>query len=372
MTKENILFIISVLLSIIIITFSTYILLSKINKVEDTSNQQKENIEIAKEDENTPEVEENIEVKIPDTKTEFLYSAWIPSSDFDKGYESLEKNKDLIKEVNPVLYGVNNDGTLLNRQPAQEKLNDFLLFCSMQNIKVVPTIGSYDYKTMDTILQSDIYIQKHIEEIIKDIQKYNYDGIDIDYEKIRTSNKDGYLLFLTKLKSQLDEIDKTLSVTVFAKTRDSNTDTLYAQDWVEIGKIADIVKIMAYDYTLQTSTIPGPIGPTDWIKEVLEYSKGKIEPEKISLGIHLYGYLWKGEKASALTYSSVSSILSNTKIQKEYKEDIHEGYAQYTCSDGTKCILFYQTPEGIQERVKLAKENNLAGVTYWRLGNDPL
>ena len=377
MSKENILLIISVVLSIVIISFSVYILLTlQSKKTTDTSTAQ-QNIQ----QEEEVEIEEEIIVEEEEIITEeqeediqevdgvsFSQSAWIPSFDFENGFKSLKVRKDIIREVNPVLYGLNNDGTLLNRKPTEEALKNFLQYCKSEGIKVLPTVGSYDFRIMRSVMQSDLYIDRNVQEIINEIKKYGYDGIDIDYEKIRTSEREGYLAFLRKLKDELEKIDKELSVTVFAKTRDNTQDTLFAQDWVEIGKIADRVKIMAYDYTLQTSTIPGPIGPINWIEDVLTYANGKIPKEKTFLGIHLYAYLWKEEKASALTYSAVLNILKSVK--GGYNTEIGEGYAEYKCSDGSRCVLFYQTPEGVKERINIAKKHNLAGVSYWRLGGE--
>ncbi|PKN03019.1 hypothetical protein CVU76_03265 [Candidatus Dojkabacteria bacterium HGW-Dojkabacteria-1] len=366
MSKENILLIISVLLSIIIISFSVYIVLTlQSKKATNTNVEQQNTVQEEQEEEIKEEQEEDTEEV---EGISFSQSAWIPSFDFENGLKSLEARKDIIREVNPVLYGVNNDGTLLNRKPTEEALKNFLQYCELEGIKVLPTVGSYDFRIMGSVMQSDVYIDKHVQEIINEINKYGYDGIDIDYERIRTSERDGYLAFLRKLKTELEKINKELSVTVFAKTRDNTQDTLYAQDWIEIGKIADKVRIMAYDYTLQTSTIPGPIGPIDWIEEVLAYAEGKIPKEKTILGIHLYAYLWKEEKASALTYSAVLNILKNVK--GEHNAEIGEGYAEYKCSDGSRCILFYQTPEGVKERINIANKYNLAGVSYWRLGGE--
>ena len=313
---------------------------------------------------------EQEDVIVKEEPIPLLHSAWIPAWDFNNGYSSLENHKDLIKEVNPVFYGVNSDGTLLNRKPSEESVKKLLTLSNSEDIEVIPTIGSYDYKITDSLFQSDIYIQKHIAEILKEIDKYDFDGIDIDYEKIRTTQKEGYIKFLTDLKTELTKKEKLLSITVIAKTRDGSEDTLLVQDWKGIGNIADRIKIMTYDFTLQTSTKPGPIGPTNWIKEVIQYAKTNIPTEKISLGIHLYAYLWKDDEASALTQTSVEKILENTNIKREYKDDISEGYTQYVCSDNATCTLYYQTTQGIQERINIAKENNLLGVSYWRLGGE--
>ncbi len=366
MQKENILLIISVILSIAILGFSIYISIPK----NTTQNE-----DINTEEDSTPEPEELVnevvteeEQEIPETT--FTQSAWIPSWDFKKGFESLKLRKETITRVHPVLYSLNNNGTLMDRKPSESTLAEFLAYTKTENILVIPTVGSYDFKIMESVLNSEVYIEKSVNEIVEQVEKYNYDGIDIDYEKIKTANRVQYLSFLSKLSTKLKEKGKLLSVTVSAKTRDSSVDTLYAQDWIEINKVADSVNIMTYDYTLQSSTIPGPIGPLDWISDVIEYSKGKINPQKIFLGIHLYSYLWKEQKATALTYSSTTSILSNSKIERKYLEDFAEGYASYTCADGSKCILFYPTKEGVKERIEISRENKLAGVVYWRLGDD--
>ena len=366
MKKENLLLIISVLLAIFVLLFSIHSFTPK-KQLESETKQ-----EITKE--NTTPIEEETEILPevikPEIKKELVHSAWIPAWDFDNGFKSLERYKDQISSVNPVLYGVNSDGTLLNRKPSEESLKNFLTYCDVNSIEVLPTVGSYDYKIMGNVMSSEVYIDKQVAEIIKEIEKYDFDGIDIDFEKIKSTEKEGYLLFLKKLQEELHSKEKILSVTVIAKTRDSTIDTLAVQDFKVIGELADQVKIMTYDYTLQTSTIPGPIAPIDWIKEVISYASEYIPSEKISLGIHLYAYLWKGEKASALTYSSVQNLINNSKIPQEYKSDIAEGYSQYTCSDGATCTLYFQNKQGVAERVALAKESNLLGVSYWRLGSE--
>ncbi|MGI6423463.1 MAG: glycosyl hydrolase family 18 protein [Candidatus Dojkabacteria bacterium] len=363
MKKENTLLLISAILSVSILLLSFF--LSNKNKIkEDIPEIKKDtNIEQVKEEKkDPPQVVENV--------PSFLHSAWIPAWDFENGYSSLEKYKGDIGEINPVFYGVNSDGTLLNRKPSEQSVQKLLSFATKKYIEVIPTVGSYDFKVMRSLLQSEAYIEKHISEILKEVEKYNFDGVDIDYEKIYSSEKEGYFKFLTDLKTALHAKEKILSVTVVAKIRDGTQDTLAVQDWERIDKIADRIKIMTYDFTLQTSTTAGPIAPINWMEDVIEYAKERIDSKKISLGVHLYAYLWKDTKASALTETSVANILKNSNIQREYKKDIAEGYAQYKCSDGATCTLFYQTEEGVLERIKLAKESNLLGVSYWRLGKE--
>jgi spore germination protein len=364
MQKENILLAISIVLSIAILTFAIVISVPKKNKPVEKNNQ------YTQEEVSNQEVELIEESNIEEIKVlELEQIAWIPAFDFNNGFKSLQQYQKFTK-VSPVFYGVNSDGSLINRKPPEASVTEIINYTNLNDIKLVPTIGSYDYNVMRNLLQSPVHTNKHIQNILSEIDKYNYHGIDLDYEKIRSSEKEQYLKFLKDLGNELKLREKYFSITVMAKTRDTGIDTLDVQDYKVIGEIADEVRIMTYDYTLQTSTTPGPIGPLTWIEEVMEYALTNIPKEKIVMGIHLYSYLWKEEKASALTHTSAVKIIENPKINGIYKTDIGEGYAEYTCSDGSKCIIYYQTKEGVNARIEIAKRLNIKGVTYWRLGNE--
>jgi spore germination protein YaaH len=319
----------------------------------------------------------NIEEEIQGEKEEVYElkeSGWIPNWAFNLGYESLIENKDIIDTVNPVLYTVNSSGDIISRGVSDTNIQKLLTYCKKNDIRVIPTVGSYDLTSMKNHFSSKEAYTKNINMILSEIEKYGFDGIDLDYEVINVSEKDNYLLFLKDLSTQLKLKSKILSVTVFAQwsnaTYSDHQDTRTVQDYAEISKYADEVRIMAYDYTLQSSKTPGPIGPVSWIRQVLDYATKHISKEKIWLGVHLYGYEWIDNKTVALTYTSVKSILSNPNINGIFKEDLGEGYAEFGCENGQRCVMYYQNKEGVEMRRDIAKEYEIAGVSYWRLGGE--
>lgn len=301
-------------------------------------------------------------------------SGWIPNWGFDLGYESLRNNEGIIDTVMPVLYSVDKNGNVVSRGVTETNIQKLLTYSNSMDIRVIPTVGSYDFDAMSAAFASEDSYRKQINTIISEVEKYDFDGIDLDYEMIRVSEKDNYLLFLEELSDELNRRDKILSVTVFAQWEDASykdhEQTREVQDYTRIGQVADEVRIMAYDYTLQSSKTPGPIGPINWIRDVLDYATSTIGPEKVWLGVHLYGYQWSESRTVAFTYTTGQTIINSPNINAQFREDIGEGYAEFSCDEGQSCTAYFQNERGVQMRRDIAKEYGIAGVAYWRLGGE--
>ena len=319
--------------------------------------------------------EEQIKEEIPEEKSVLKESGWIPNWGFDLGYESLQNNKRIIDTVMPVLYTVDKSGNVVSRGVSDVNINKLLTYCRENGIRVIPTVGSYDFDSMKAGFASTESYTRQINTIVSEVEKYNFDGIDLDYEMINTSEKDNFLEFLNSLGKELKKRNKILSVTVFAQwenaTYNDHQETRAVQDYTMIGRYADEVRIMAYDYTLQSSKTPGPVGPINWIENVLDYAIKNISKEKIWLGVHLYGYQWSSDRTVAFTYTTTESAIINSQgINNIFKEDIGEGYAEFNCDGDFLCKTYFQTPRGVEMRRDIAREYGIAGVAYWRLGGE--
>ena len=62
-------------------------------------------------------------------------------------------------------------------------------------------------------------------------------------------------------------------------------------DLAALGKVADFLSVMSYDQHTRR-TPPGPVAGIPWVRSVTEYFLRFMPPEKLSLGIPLYGDYW--------------------------------------------------------------------------------
>ncbi len=386
----KILSIIGICIGLSLLSFSTYIILSEkkepktstkisqdIQGENNISNEQPQESQLTfSEKSNDTESKTNNDTKQNEEKvveTKLSQSAWIPYWAFPLGFESLKENKDIIDTVNPVLYSINSNGQLQRNSISEQQLKEFLQYTKQNNIRVIPTVSSNNFANMDKLLSSTANYQLNIKNIVEEVNKYDFDGIDLDYEAINSVYGNEYIEYLRGLKSALG--NKIFSVTLLPQWGNAQytekAETRSIQKYSQIGSIADEVRIMTYDYTSPSSPNAGPIAPIDWIEQVITYAKqAGIPTKKIYLGIHLYSYEWNNGKISALTNTTVKNIVEKIGNSAKYDTKIAEGYAQYTCSEGSTCTLYYQTNQGVRERNSLAKKHALKGVAYWRIGGE--
>lgn len=329
----------------------------------------------------------------PPHQPSFVYGAWLPYWGINEGKQSL-KRKHGLNHLSPVWYEVNSDGSLKVKIKASAQ--SLKQTAQQQQLGLTPSIAIFDYKLLSKVIGTQANRNRHIDAIVAEVEKHQFDGIDIDYEAIAQENKEDYFLFLEGLASKLHANHKQLSVTVLSKWGDQVDYPLFpqtrkVQDWTRIAKLADQVRIMAYDYTMATSTYPGPIAPNHWADSVLRYATGRIPKSKIILGIHLYGFEWSSPESSQLKFqpnitenplrkkrvrSFTEDVIQNILRQNKGVAEHYEGETIFRYHRKSKSginshrVLVFPSQTGIDHKIKLARQHGIKGVYFWRLGNE--
>lgn len=315
-------------------------------------------------------------------------SGWIPSWGFDKGFESLKESKEHFESISPVWYELDDEGNI-TYLPYRNN-DEFIKFCNENDIKVIPSIASFSADQLSIIL--NMKLNEHVDQLYKEVVDGGYDGIDLDYEMTYLEDKEKFMSLLKKLSNKLHKDDKILSVTVLSKWSDSEiyagfSQTREVQDWEEIAKYADEIRIMAYDYTWQTVFIPGPISPIYWEELILKYAIEEIPAEKVMLALPLYGYSFRLDELSvkdkdflfggdiagserrvlAYTYEEILSL--REEFDFEIAFDNYHAERIFAYNDGVyDRRLYINDARAIKMRKELAAKYDIKGVVYWRLG----
>ncbi|EQA55346.1 glycoside hydrolase, family 18 [Leptospira kmetyi serovar Malaysia str. Bejo-Iso9] len=371
----------------------------------------------------------NSETSFEKNEKEFLASTW--SADI----VAMTQNITLYDEIHPFLYtlegGRSNTGNIKSVwNPKAQEVYIWALKTISPKTKIIPTIFRWENdfeKVSDAIgLNGNTKIRDyHIGQILKEIETYGYDGIDIDYEGMTCDKKESFETFLTLLSGELKKRNKLLSVAIHPKTfaeepseylckesgKKMNVDFYEAyrgqlsHDYEFLGKVADKVKIMAYELHPRKNAFPGPgpQAPSWWIERILEYSTKKIPNSKLYMAIPTYGYDWPLNcdiPSKAVFYSRAQYIKANWNPRSEEPTDVtkifkdarktgdwiylrpylyrHEGYVYddpslwYTLG-GCDRVAFYMNKRSFETKMNLLKKYKIRGFSFWQLiqDNDP-
>ena len=233
----------------------------------------------------------------------------------------------------------------------------------------------------------------HADNLINDInplmKQYGFADLNLDIESTRQASAEARMNFTAFAK----EIKKNL------ETRGLGTLTVDASPIVlikpylinlsDIGKIADRIVLMTYDYHYPGSYVTGPVAPvggagidaeSDSRTAVAEALK-IMPPDKIILGVPLYGYEWEtigdtgrsaiipgtGLTASSRRVSDFIDKCATCSIQLDSYAQEH--YLIYKDENtGTYHQIFYPDAMATAEKVKLVNDSRIEGMALWALG----
>jgi spore germination protein len=190
-----------------------------------------------------------------------------------------------------------------------------------------------------------------------------FDGIQIDFEMLKPDDGPPFLDFLSDLRRRMP--DKILSVAVPARFMKSEND---AYDYSALSGVADKIVVMAYDQHWKNSA-PGPVASLTWCDSVAGYATDTIPPDKLVMGLPLYGRAWPAtDLHRSLKYRQVREELKRAGIKQADRHG-KDPYLEYTQSVTIK--VFYEDMKSIHAKLRLYKSYGVQGVAFWRIGQGP-
>ena len=294
---------------------------------------------------------------------------------------------------------VNSDGNiqkLLNPQQEEPgwyalesgKLNSFFSAAKRNNISLSLLVSSGDQTSIGQLMNDPI---KHAKNLLGDlnplIEKYKFSDINLDIEYTSTASEGARTNFTKFVK----EIKKGLGNKITLTVEISPTDVILNDliDPKAIGEIADNVVLMAYDYHSTTSYVTGPVAPVGGagidseydVITALEKSISVIPPEKLILGVPLYGYEWEslGQIPRSAIIPNTGLVLSNRRAEEflsgcstcsaKLDKEAEEEYISYFNGDSNDYhMLFYPDENSMTKKINLVNSMQLKGIALWALG----
>ena len=291
----------------------------------------------------------------------------------EQGRQEVLTRGNLFTYLSPFSYGVGEDGSLLN-------LQDTLVLqgASATNSSPLLTItntveGTFSSDRAAAILRNSATQDTLLTNIVTKMKEKNYTGLNIDFEYVFPEDRENYNAFLRKAVSRLHPEGYTVSTALAPKVSADQEGLLYeAHDYEAHGEIVDFVVLMTYEWGWSGGR-PWAIAPISEVRKVLDYAVTAIPPEKILMGVPLYGRDWRipwvqGTYARTVNPKAAVALAAQYGVSIQYHETYQSPFYRYTDEGGQQHEVWFEDARSVQAKYDTVKEYGLRGVSYWVLG----
>src|SRR5258708_486377 len=132
--------------------------------------------------------------------TNFEVSGWMPYWRGATSTNDVLPHLDLVTEVNPFVYTLKNDGTIVdNAGMDKEPWVSFMATAHAKKVRVIPTIMNGNGDTLHRLLSNSTSRVAMEDAIVALVKANGFDGIDIDFEGKKAETRNFFSTFLKGL-----------------------------------------------------------------------------------------------------------------------------------------------------------------------------
>lgn len=254
---------------------------------------------------------------------------------------------------------------------------DYISWAKSRGYEIWPTIKN-DSKNLNETSEfvTDMHNrQNFIDNVVNLCNKYNFKGINLDFENMYMKDRNEYSELVRELAVALRRKDVILSVDV--NVPDGSETWSRCFDSKAISDAADYIIVMTYDQYGTSSKIAGPVASLEWVESniIKMTERDKIETNKLVLGVPFYSRRFtlnsEGtvQGVASLYMNSANEYLSKYKSNATWSDEDGQYIIKYT-SKNNEIIIYVENEDSLEKKVELVNKYDLAGVASWRRGQE--
>lgn len=249
---------------------------------------------------------------------------------------------------------------------------DYVNTCHAAGIKVWGLFGNVEAVSsgvdMTGLLSTTTSRDNLINNIVAQAVAYSLDGVNIDFEQLKSAAGDGFGEFVRELALKCHKNDIVLSIDNYVPS-----DYTAFYDRANQAKFADYVIIMAYDEYTTTSEVAGSTASISFVKQGVEDTLKEVPSNQVILGMPFYTRLWTEENGSlscdAIRMNQIPDFLAQHSATANWDESFGQNYAEFT-EDTKTYKIWIEDTYSIEEKLSVLDTNSLAGGAFWKSGQE--
>lgn len=269
--------------------------------------------------------------------------------------------------------------------------SDYVSYAHQANVEVWAAVRDFDggigsYDESLELLSRTSRRENLINQLIAEALQVGVDGINVDFEMISEECGEHYIQFIRELSVRCRQNGLILSI-------DNYVPKGYNMQYnrKEQGIVADYVVIMGYDEHYGGSPAAGSVSSYNFVKEGIEETIKEVPPEKVISGIPFFTRIWaetpksetelaeqQGSEAGEYSTNVSSEALgmldaayrvAEAGVTAVWDEQTQQNFATWEI-EGVTYKVWLEDAQSIDQKLKLMKDNKLAGTAAWALGQE--
>ena len=297
-------------------------------------------------------------------KNEKITLAWFQVSG-TAGNSSIDNNMSTISGVNviaPTWYSVTDESGNMSSYASA----DFVSKMHQRGIDVWALVSDFDTNVDFAQLYSSKAARTNmVNKLVGEAKSYGFDGINLDYENIKSAYAKDYLQFVRELSVVCERNGIVLSTDNYKPEAYNRCYNLKEQ-----SKFVDYVIVMAYDEHY-AGTDAGSVASLPFVKEAVEDTVQLVGKEHVIAGIPFYTRIWTTTDGNTTSravgmQAAIDQLNSDGQVVL-WNDDCGQYVASYTVGSSTRQIWF-EEEKSIEAKMQVIQQENTAGVACWKLG----
>jgi chitinase len=263
-------------------------------------------------------------------------------------------------------------------------------------VKVLLSLGGWGWdKQFATIVSKAEAEDRYVKAVMAIVDKYDYDGIDLDWEYPDTKAKvTGFDRLSRRFRKELDALGRKKGRHLFqTMAASANPSTLKWLSNKLLLETMDWVNVMTYDYTgdwasyaghhsplFASSKQPGTRHSTQLTMKYL-VDRG-VPANRLAVGLPLYGKGFavsepyastkkaaKGKAPRGGNYSDIEKLIRKGGWKRRWDRETKNPWA---IAPDRSAVIGYDDAESLSLRTAWAMKQGFRGVFFWEIGGDLL
>jgi len=287
------------------------------------------------------------------------------------------------------------DGQLRQNRtcPSRELVAD----AHQAHVQILLSLGGWGWdKQFASIVSRPETLDRYVKSVMKLVEEYDYDGIDLDWEYPDTKEEiAGFELLSRRFRQQLDELGQTKGrLLLLTMAAAANPPTL---KWLTndlLLETMDWVNVMTYDFAgdwtsyaghhsplFASTKQPGTLRSTELsLKYLVERG---MPPNRLAVGLPLYGKGFAVAEPYASTkdvaakggvprggdYRNLARLLQDQGWTRTWDDETKNPWAT---APGGAAVIGYDDAQSISLKTEWAMQQGYRGVFFWQIGGDLL